>query len=316
MLGSMPRGCRQARRLVYEGYRPEDEPLREALCTLGNGVFATRGAAPESRADGIHYPGTYRIGLYNRQSTTIGGTTVENESLVHLPDWLEVAFRVDDGEWFEPAGAELLEYRQELDLREGILFRRIRFRQDGRTTRLTQRRLVSMAAPHLAALETTWEAEDWSGSLRVRAGLDGWVENGGVERYRRLEGSHLAPVEARAVDDETLFLLVRTLQSAIRIAEAARVRVFRDGEALRPPRDVREEEAYVAHELDLELDEGKEVTVEKVVCLRTSLDHALSESGLEARKGVRRAGTFQALLEAHRLAWHHVWRRARIRIGG
>jgi hypothetical protein len=35
--------------LVYEGYRPEQEGLREALCTLGNGYFATRGAPPTQR---------------------------------------------------------------------------------------------------------------------------------------------------------------------------------------------------------------------------------------------------------------------------
>lgn len=32
--------------LTYEGYDPEVEGLREALCTLGNGYVATRGAAP------------------------------------------------------------------------------------------------------------------------------------------------------------------------------------------------------------------------------------------------------------------------------
>lgn len=29
---------------AYEGYDPAGERLREALCTLGNGYFATRGA--------------------------------------------------------------------------------------------------------------------------------------------------------------------------------------------------------------------------------------------------------------------------------
>jgi trehalose/maltose hydrolase-like predicted phosphorylase len=37
----------------------QQEGLRETLCTLGNGYFATRGAAPDCRADGTHYPGTY-----------------------------------------------------------------------------------------------------------------------------------------------------------------------------------------------------------------------------------------------------------------
>ncbi|HXV92528.1 MAG TPA: hypothetical protein VD813_04455, partial [Pseudonocardia sp.] len=45
--------------LEFEGWDPADEGRREALCTLGNGYFATRGAAPESAADGVHYPGTY-----------------------------------------------------------------------------------------------------------------------------------------------------------------------------------------------------------------------------------------------------------------
>ncbi len=44
--------------LVYEGFDPAQEGLREALCTVGNGYFATRGAAPEARADEAHYPGT------------------------------------------------------------------------------------------------------------------------------------------------------------------------------------------------------------------------------------------------------------------
>jgi len=49
-------------KLIYEDFQPSKESLREALCTLGNGYFATRGAAPESEADKIHYPGTYLAG--------------------------------------------------------------------------------------------------------------------------------------------------------------------------------------------------------------------------------------------------------------
>jgi len=50
--------------LVYEGFRPEQEGLRETLCTLGNGRFCTRGAAPDALAGEVHYPGTYLAGGY------------------------------------------------------------------------------------------------------------------------------------------------------------------------------------------------------------------------------------------------------------
>ena len=53
-------------------YDPEQEGRREALCTLGNGVFATR-AHTDSPADHVHYPGTYLAGGYNRLTTKIDG---------------------------------------------------------------------------------------------------------------------------------------------------------------------------------------------------------------------------------------------------
>ena len=59
--------------LHYENVAPRHEGLREALCTLGNGYFATRGAAPESHADGVHYPATYIAGCFNELRTEIAG---------------------------------------------------------------------------------------------------------------------------------------------------------------------------------------------------------------------------------------------------
>ena len=97
--------------LIYEGFDPDQEGLREALCTLGNGYFATRGAAPESAADDVHYPGTYLAGGYNRLKTEVAGRVVENEDLVNLPNWLSLSFRIGDGDWFDLRKVEVLSYR-------------------------------------------------------------------------------------------------------------------------------------------------------------------------------------------------------------
>jgi trehalose/maltose hydrolase-like predicted phosphorylase len=63
-------------KLSYKGWNPQNEPLREALCTLGNGYFATRGAGEESTAGDVHYPGTYIAGVYNRLETQIAGSSL------------------------------------------------------------------------------------------------------------------------------------------------------------------------------------------------------------------------------------------------
>ena len=61
--------------LVYEGFVPEDEGLREALTSTGNGYFCVRGSAEWEDASDVHYPGTYAHGVYNRESTIMGAAS-------------------------------------------------------------------------------------------------------------------------------------------------------------------------------------------------------------------------------------------------
>ncbi len=69
--------------LIYNDFDPQQEGIREALCTLGNGYFATRGSSPWAKADDVHYPGSYLAGGYNRLRTDVEGRCVENEDLVN-----------------------------------------------------------------------------------------------------------------------------------------------------------------------------------------------------------------------------------------
>jgi alpha,alpha-trehalase len=301
--------------LVYDGFDPARQGLREALCAVGNGYFVTRGALPEAGADDVHYPGTYVAGLYNRARTEIAGRTVENEDLVNVPNWLPLRFRVAGGPWFEMASAEVLEHRLELDLRQGTLNRRLRWQDgEGRRTTVLQRRLVSMKDQHLAGLETTFEAENWSGALEVRSGLDGRVVNAGVTRYRDLNGRHLQVLAQGEADAETLQLQAETNQSHVRVALAARTRLLGDGQAVQVERRLVEEPGFVAHELEVELEQGRPTTVEKVVALYTSRDRAISESLLDAREAAGQAPDFEGLLARHAGEWTILWNRFDIQL--
>ena len=91
--------------LVYEGFDPAHEAHREALTTLANGYMGTRGAASESSADGVHYPGTYLAGVYNRVTAEVEGRSVETEHLVNAPNWLPLDLRIDQGPWWSTGGS-------------------------------------------------------------------------------------------------------------------------------------------------------------------------------------------------------------------
>jgi trehalose/maltose hydrolase-like predicted phosphorylase/beta-phosphoglucomutase-like phosphatase (HAD superfamily) len=301
--------------LVYDGFDPGRQGLREALCAVGNSYFVTRGALPEAGADEVNYPGTYVAGLYNRARTEIAGRTVENEDLVNVPNWLPLSFRAAGRPWFDVQQADVLDHRLELDLRQGTLTRYLRWQDpDGRRTSVVQRRLVSMKDQHLAGLETTFTAENWSGTLEARSGLDGRVVNAGVKRYRDLNGRHLEVLHAGEVDAEAIELQVETNQSHVRVALAARTMLLRDGQVAEADRRLVSEPGFVAHELTFELDEGRPATVEKVVALYTSRDRATSESLLDARQAAQEAPGFAELLARHEGTWSILWDRVNIEL--
>jgi trehalose/maltose hydrolase-like predicted phosphorylase len=307
--------------LRFDGFAAEDEGRRETLCALGNGYVVVRGAAPEHRADGVHYPGTYVGGVYNRLTDHVDGRAVENESLVNLPSWLYLTFAAEDGPWLGEDGArgadvEVSDQWVELDMRRGVLTRNARVRDaTGRVTRLGQRRFVHMEQPHLAGLETTLQAENWSGTLRVRSGVDGGVVNAGVPRYRDLDGRHLSVLGADAVTEDTVLVLAETNQSRVRVAVAARTDVQPpEGTSVR--REVVTNGSSVFHELAVPVREGQAVTVSKIAAVHTSRDRAISEPVEACRSEVGRAPGFDELLERHVLAWDHLWERFNLQLEG
>ncbi|MFK7963595.1 MAG: HAD-IA family hydrolase [Burkholderiaceae bacterium] len=296
--------------LEFEGFDPAQEGRREALCALGNGYFSTRGAAPEVQADGIHYPGTYLAGGYNRLITNLAGRQVLNEELVNLANWVTTQFRIGGEPWFSVDQVTITEYRQSLDLKRGLLTRTVRFSDEHRRfTRLVERRFVSMANMHSAALHIELTPENWSGELTMRSGIDGQVANKGAKLYRHFNKVHLVPSAIETIEPDSVLLSTRTTQSGLEVAQAAKMRVYIDGEPVQPARHLVESPGYIAQEFTVSVSAGQKLALEKHVSLFTSRDNAIADCVLEARKAIARAKRFDALMAPHVLAWRSIWRR-------
>ncbi|MFJ9346388.1 glycoside hydrolase family 65 protein [Streptomyces sp. NPDC101237] len=304
----------------WTGYDPAGERLRESLCTLGNGYFATRGALPECRAGLVHYPGTYAAGCYNRLESAVAGRRVTNEDLVNLPNWLLLRFRGRrDGEswgpWFSPHPHTLLDHRHTLDLRSATLTRTFRHSAaSAGMLAVEQTRLVHMADPHLAALRTVFTAVDWSGEIEIESCLDGSVINGNVHRYRALDRHHLTGVRTGTRERDRIWLTCRTRTSGVVVALAARTAVVADrpsaASEFRPTRH------RAVHRLVVPISHGRPITVDKTVALHTSRDTAISDPLDAAVDRVSAAADFPALLRSHTAAWGRLWRHADVQVPG
>ena len=291
--------------------RPQ-EGKRESLCTLANGYWGARGAAEESVADDVHYPGTYFAGVYDEVDWVVDGVAMPDEEMVNAPNWLPLLFRLGDDDWFRLdsiADAELLDYRQELDVRHGILTRTITVRDLRRgVTTLRSDRFVSQATPRLAAMRVSILPVDWSGPVTVRAGIDGRVGNTNVPDHSPRTHRHLRPTVLREQTPDTVLIEVETARSHIRIATAARTTV-RLGEAeLQPARRFdAEPDGSVAHEFTTAVAAGVPLVIEKVVHVSTSRDRAVLTPAKSAADGLALAASFEELLIEHVQAWERLW---------
>ncbi|MFO7978382.1 MAG: hypothetical protein R6U64_06955, partial [Bacteroidales bacterium] len=317
--------------VVYKGFNREEHPLQEALCTLGNGYFATRGALEmelhavkvktedKVKVKGIgdgkawNYPGTYLAGGYNRMKSKEG--KIENEDLVNWPNWLYLTFRINGGKWFDIDEVELLLYETHLHLKEGILERRMRFRDhDNHETTLISRRLVSQDDYHVGAIQWKFTPENWEGEMILRSGIDGNIINNNVARYSDLNQDHIKVMRKGHFNNNSIFLKSRTKQSKIYVAQAAHIRILRGEEVLDIEQQEIEQGDFVAGDFRVPCQKGQTLTIEKIASFYTSRDIAISEPLLEAQKRIHRVVGFPRLEVRHKQYWQQLWHYEDIRL--
>ncbi len=318
------RGMAQdAWRLSYHDFEPTEERLREALTTVGNGYFGTRGAfAGEAINGDIHYPGTYITGLFNQLETEVHGKTVRNNDFVNCPNWLAIQARVENGEVLRPLTSGLQDYRHFLDMRRGLSVREATFCDTaGRLTTIRTRCFASMARAHLGAIELTLIPRNYTGTVTLRSSLDGTVYNYGVQRYRQLNSKHLEPVTQQdlAVDGDAepqVQLKVRTTSSKIDICMNAVSRLYCADDRLQPPRQVQQEPGFISEVFTLQVEQGREYRLEKSVSIFSSAHWDSNQPARDAEAELENIAPFEALLAQHETVWSEYWNLADVIVEG
>ena len=310
-------------RLVFLGWRPDEERTREALCTLANGNFGLRGAAEEHGAGGPHSPGTYLAGAYERIEAWVAGRHIAHDALVNWPNPLPLSFRPQGGRWLDAGSMEVRDYRVTLDLRRGMLQRSLRVRdQAGRETSLISERLVHMASPQLACLWWTLIPENWSGIMELRAGIDAHVANTGVAYYGQPRNLSVAAVGHGTVAPDCVYSIAQTNDTGLRLVQAVRTRVHGDTHAQRRQDDLERTlhtgERAIAQHLQLACERGRAVRVDKRIALVSSRDRAVrcpEQHAIELVQPARPGdGDSDALRRSHERAWSQLWERCDIHV--
>ncbi len=310
-------------RLSYYGFNSKEERLREALTTTGNGYLGSRGAYPGSPADdNVHYPGTYLAGLFNTLGTQVGDHTVYNNDFVNCPNWLRMDVRIGGGDQSATESAPLrpqthpvVNWSHWLNLKSAATYHDTTLRDsEGRETRIESCRFVSMAQAHIAALRYTVTPLNYSGEVSVESLLDGNINNYGVERYRKLESTHLEEADTSA-SDTGIRLASRTNHSAVTITMEAHHRVGGDGAAhgtAEAGRAVTHHDSAIGERFTFSATEGASFTIDKIVWIATDRDWSIEHDNMPKLSSL----DFDSLFREHAERWEELWNRADMRIRG
>ncbi len=138
-------------------YKLSELEKNATLFFLGNGYIGIRGGFEEiDQEHGASRKGTFINGFFESGPQVYGekayGFPDKKQAMLNLPDATGIRILID-GEEFSPATGRLVEYKRQLSLKEGLLYRDILWESPGgRRMRLEITRCVSMARQHIALI--------------------------------------------------------------------------------------------------------------------------------------------------------------------
>jgi len=278
--------------LIETQFDPERLHHKETVFTIGNGYLGTRGSFEEGYTRAL--PATLVHGVYN-------DVPVVYTELANCPDWLPLAVIVN-GDRFRLDQGEVLSYERQLDLRWGILSRKVRWRSpSGKTLDLNFERFASLADEHVLCLRCQLTPVDFDGSIKVQASINGYPENQGFNHWELLDQGEIA---------QGTWLQVRTRNSRIELGMASGLSLSGVEAAL----EFTGIPGYPTLETTFAAVAGQTVTLEKRVTVFTSRD--VQAPAQAARDKLDQLPSYSILLDAHKQAWEAVWQKSDVEIEG
>ncbi|MBL7184046.1 MAG: glycoside hydrolase family 65 protein [Anaerolineae bacterium] len=270
---------------------------QETVFTLGNGYLGTRGAFEEG------YPGA-------RPATLIHGVfddaPIVHTELANAPDWLMFILLVN-GERFGLDRGDVLGYERTLDLRRGVLTRKVRWRSPaGHTVDIHIERFASLADPHLLAIRYQVTPVDFDGWIEFRAGINGHVDNDGLVHWNWID---------QGDEYGLVWLHSRTRGSGLDLGQATILAVSGSDEVTDQVMDCENCPTIVAV---CKAKQGRTITAEKLVTIYRSREvDDVCEAAMDELDAVIDAYLgYEALLASHEAAWAEVWASSDVIIEG
>ncbi len=279
-------------------FRPAHLAHFESVFALANGYMGVRASLETNPT--MADPGFYVAGIFDQVHEF-------THEIVNLPCWMGLRLNVDGFDMDLRKGT-MLEYRRTLDLRQGILFTRLVWRDAGNhTTRLETGRLVHLADKHTALQWGTLTPLDYSANVRIESPIDAWA----VKYASPSGGARLKDPLPLDRGEHGIGLAISTRATGLRVAIASRL--------MAPgltDRRARAGDDRIAESATVRVEQGLPMTFAKHVAVFTSRD--VDDPCAAAHAAVDRLSRhdLDEPIRTHVAAWARQWAAADVRIEG
>jgi kojibiose phosphorylase len=290
--------------LVKEtGFEPTRQNQSETVFTVGNGYLSTRGSLEERYPKNL--PATLLSGLYDE-------IPIFHTELANAPDWTCVHLHVEE-EPFSLHRGKVLLHERTLDLRDGILRRRVQWRSSQKqTVEIQTMRFTSMADPHLCVQLYAVTALDFDGEVKLQTWLDGKAENPGIPPFPEVGLLHWEGLSQGSLDPRTIYLGTRTRSSQTELGMATGLVL----EGVPEGKIHIHEGACPGLDLTCHLRRGQTVVAVKLTTVFTSLEEKNPVKASLLKLEEARDNGYATIMREHREAWARLWEECDVRIEG
>jgi maltose phosphorylase len=301
--------------IIEEGFHPDLQEASESIFSLGNGRMGQR-ANFEERYSGDSLQGNYLAGVYYPDKTRVGwwknGYPEYFAKVLNAPNWIGIDVEID-GVQLDLHKCEPVDFRRELNMREGYLERSFTIVNQGRKLHLAVRRFLSMKRDEIGAIRCVIRSEDFKGKITFTPYIDGNVMNRDSnygEQFWELAESEAGKGRAH--------LLARTRKSGFYTCMTMGYAMQMNGTLVGPEPEVSRQNDFVSNRVSIELDEGGELIFYKYVSVLTSMNHEKEVMAREGEKLLNEAmdAGFDTLFQEHSAEWEEKWAHSDIVIEG
>ena len=167
-------------KIVEEGFDKGNVTASESLFSLGNGAMGQR-ANFEENYSGETFQGSYIGGIYYQDKTRVGwwrnGYPEYFAKVLNAPNWIGIDVTVN-GRELDLNKCRIIEFRRELDMKEGVLNRSfVAELEGGDTVKVNSTRFLSMKHNEVGMIKYSVTPINFDGEISFSPYIDAGIMN-------------------------------------------------------------------------------------------------------------------------------------------